>query len=217
MKSNFKKIIIVFVVFLFAFFLIAYFGNKPVEPVDNGQVNNNTNQTNNGQNINGNADIDNPNWQNNTSTTSAPDKDGFRTHKSGPYGFSFRYPSDWKLVDGNPIMLYDPIALAQTIDTELMQGMKIEIYRGIIGPDSNFNGYIKNQYEDPYQIVEDKKINDLKIIKVESTGIYAGLTTYIKDGDTVFMIPLHLGNKNDRSKYLPEYDRILDDAVNSLK
>ncbi|EKE15268.1 MAG: hypothetical protein ACD_12C00099G0002 [uncultured bacterium] len=72
----------------------------------------------------------NKNLNQNTNTASDVYKD-WQTYKNVDGGYSIKYPLDWEFSDssaGNPAMFYDQRAQDQEIETELLQGSKIEIY-----------------------------------------------------------------------------------------
>ena len=142
--------------------------------------------------------------------------DGSKVIKNSKFGYQFSIPNDW-IYDNEAsypdlIAAFDRVGVQQETDTELIQGMKLEIQTGLL---NELNGltidnYISNR-EFPESYISENIVSVNGKLSQQKISNFFGysISTYVVNGDTVVNIIGYIGGSDEIEKYTEVYDEIL--------
>ncbi|PIY96628.1 MAG: hypothetical protein COY66_03790 [Candidatus Kerfeldbacteria bacterium CG_4_10_14_0_8_um_filter_42_10] len=195
-KSVNKTWIVITILVLLTILIIFFVDQNKV--FDKKETNNNVNNS--------------PTVQEYTIYTDAEGKIIF-TNEVGKYNVIF--PKDWTLKeiqDIKFIRFYDPLAEQQTAETELSQGIAINIEFSNIDKNKSLEQLATEQITAGNLTETDRQnavVNGLPAIEISITGLGNDVVTYLKNNDLLYTITGIIGTSSDFNKYLETYKNIL--------
>ena len=130
--------------------------------------------------------------------------------------FKLKLPEGWSVEeDGADYTSFmDPISQQQEIVTELLQGMKMEVWISPISGvtlEEAVNAELDNYADD--EVIERKNvsIDGQDAVKVKMYVLGYSITTYIIYNDNFYKVVGYVGNEQEDSKYVALYSKILSD------
>lgn len=170
----------------------------------NHPKNANTSNANSGTNTNSAA---------NTNTNVITATANWPTYTNTLYHYTVKYPNGWSdenTADANPAMFADPVAVAQTADTELLQGSKIEIV-----VDQNITATIQDFAAG--QDGEGTILSESNMTVADTTGLWRAVNgplgyynvIYAKNGTSIYRVIQYIPKTEDRGMYTAIYDQML--------
>jgi len=108
---------------------------------------------------------------------------------------------------------FDPLAAQQELVSELLQGMKMEIYSYTVEEgvtlqeivDQNLSGMLIEEVPEQKEIVVDGE----PAIKIKMDVLGYSVTTYVLKGDYYYTIAGYIGDQSDKEKYEAKYSSIV--------
>jgi len=132
------------------------------------------------------------------------------------YNYQITLPAGWSTEEGSPdyVSFMDPDAQAQEIVSELMQGMKMEIWAtevsGVTLEDA-VNAEMENYADDEIIETSDVSVDGQEAVKVKMYVLGYSITSYVIENDVFYKIVGYVGNEQEDSKYVALYSKILSD------
>jgi hypothetical protein len=132
------------------------------------------------------------------------------------YDYRISFSNDWKMDENSNVdnaVFYDSVAQQQEMESELIQGMKIEILTSEVDREKSLE-----------QIVEEKiiglseeslisniqiSVNNLSAREVQIDALGFSITTFIKEDSHLFSIVGYIGDVNEKEEYVGMYREIL--------
>jgi len=131
------------------------------------------------------------------------------------YNYQVRFPSNWNLDEissrSDSIALFDDVALAQEVETELIKGMKIEIFLLINNYDS-LEKFVDSQTENYGEYLVSRKeveIDGQPAVEIITFLLGYNITTFVVSGDNLITVIGYIGDYNKREKYTNIYNNII--------
>ncbi|MBU0598515.1 hypothetical protein KKF61_06045, partial [Patescibacteria group bacterium] len=132
--------------------------------------------------------------------------------------FAYRaiLPDDWsidKIDDSMRVAFFDPVAKSQEFASELLQGMKIEIYAEAGIEDAILPDVVAEQMSqysaDEIISQENVVVSGEDAIKVITDIMGYSIVTYVLHNDILYTIVGYVGDTNDKEKYGAKYSEIV--------
>lgn len=177
------------------------------------------NQGNDAENINSNNNS-NTATQASESFSMSDTSDGANfVYTNWDNDYKITFPQGWELSDdsdGVRAAFFDSVALEQVEVTELLMGMKMEIYAEAIQEDIT----LESTYQELTEITEegilektDVFVNSLPAFKVKMDVLGFSIATYVIKGNRMYTIAGYVGSSDDVAKYTAQYSSILDSMI----
>jgi hypothetical protein len=161
----------------------------------------------------------NPNSSTNTNTAANPNANvitntnSWLAYANTKFNYTIKHPSDWSddnTADANPAMFVDPVAIAQTIESELTQGTKIEVV-----VDQNIDVSVTE-----FAAGQDKEgdiLSQSDMTVAGTPGLWRAVSgplsyynvTYVKNDTNIYRIIQYIPRVEDRGRYTAIYDQML--------
>jgi len=160
-------------------------------------------------NSNNQGSNDNTNGASTNTTVSAG-----TTYAIEEYNYQITFPDDWELVDnqGDYVSWMGPVAQEQEEITELLQGMKMEIWTtdmvGVSLADAvaaELEIYTDEEILDQTEMTVDGE----EAIKVKTNVLGYTIATYILKDDILYKVIGYVGDYEENAKYVAQYSSIL--------
>jgi len=156
---------------------------------------------------------------NNSNTAVSPSDDDADTNSMNlyvnpDYGYRLELPEDWTIEEDSAeyVAFFDPVAQQQEIVSELMMGMKMEVYITELDGmtfeeqiENNLAAYSSEELLERKDVVVDGK----DAVKIKTYTLGYTVMTYVDNDDVVIGIAGNVGNEQEDSKYVALYSQIL--------
>ena len=133
------------------------------------------------------------------------------------YQYKIRLPDDWSIDDidiPSYVAFYDPEAAEQEIVSELLQGMKMEVYVLDMPAGMTLEEKVNADITDFEEAVIDSKdvlVDNQPAIKVKMDVLGYSVTTYVEKDGNLYEIAAYIGSDSEINKYTALYSSILSD------
>lgn len=132
------------------------------------------------------------------------------------YDYKISFSKGWVVYENSNAenaMFYDSLAMQQDVDSELIQGMKIEILTSEVDDEISLDQIVEDKIKD---IADDSlisnnvvSINNLSAREIQIDALGFSITTFIKEGSHLYAIVGYIGDNNERENYIEVYREIL--------
>lgn len=143
-------------------------------------------------------------------------EENFVEYTNEQANFKIKLPEGWSVGEDGAdyVSFMDPVAQQQEIVTELLQGMKMEVWiSSVTGVtlEEAVSAELDNYADD--EIIEKKDIfiDGQKAAKVKMYVLGYSITTYFIYNDNFYKIVGYVGNEREDAKYVALYSKILSD------
>lgn len=157
----------------------------------------------------GNQNSNNENSELNNSTDSAS-----IVYTNDQYNYQVAFPEGWAKQDdqGDYVSWMGPVALEQEEDSELIQGMKIEIWTtdmlGVSLADA-VDAELDIYSADEILERKDISVDGQEAVKVKTNMMGYTIATYIIVDDILYKFIGYVGDEQENAKYVAQYSSIL--------
>lgn len=142
---------------------------------------------------------------------------GVTTVNNIQYSFTFNVPRGWEIKDSNNskyISAFDPIALAQPSDTDLLTGMKLEVVVEPLLTGETFQSKVDNAIAQDSTIYvtrkEDVTINNVHAVRIFATSSLGNFElSFIDIARSMVRVIGYIAEQKDLMLYQDEYSSIL--------
>lgn len=179
-----------------------------------------------GNNISNDSDVKMSNKEQNTNTYSSLIEDNYEIVNdqeeglvfiNSLYDYKVTFPNNWnvnKIVGQiDQVGFYDPVAQKQKVDTELLQGMKIEIVTDEVNSSLTFDKLVDSKLSwfsaDELLSQKDVIVDNQKAVEAEINSLGYNITTFVKNNSQLYSIVGYIGDVNEKEKYIKIYRSIL--------
>jgi len=156
---------------------------------------------------------ENTNQNTNTEATTYVDSTDV-VYTNDQYNYRVTFPEGWAKQDdqGEYVSWLGPVAQEQEVVSELLQGMKIEIWTtDMVGVtlqdavDAELEVYSEDEILNRSNITVDGK----DAIKVKTNLLGYTIATYILDNDVLYKFIGYVGDEQENAKYVAQYSSLL--------
>ena len=155
------------------------------------------------------------NENSNTEATTAVDSTNV-VYSNDQYDYQVTFPEGWTKQDdqGEYVSWMGPVAQGQEVVTELLQGMKIEIWTtDMIGVSLQDAVDAELDIYSSEDILErtDMTVDGQSAVKVKTFILGYTISTYILYNDTLYKFIGYVGDYSENAKYVAQYSSLLAD------
>jgi len=130
--------------------------------------------------------------------------------------FKLKLPKGWSVEEDSAdyVSFMDPISQQQEIVTELLQGMKMEVWISSISGvtlEEAVSAELDNYADDEIIEKKDISIDGQEAVKVKKYVLGYSITSYIIYNNNFYKVVGYVGNEQEDSKYVALYSKILSD------
>jgi hypothetical protein len=130
--------------------------------------------------------------------------------------FKLKLPKGWSVEEDSAdyVSFMDPVSQQQEIVTELLQGMKMEVWISSISGvtlEQAVSAELDNYADDEIIEKKDISVDGQEAVKVKMYVLGYSITSYIIYNDNFYKVVGYVGNEQEDSKYVALYSKILSD------